>query len=237
MEELMIKKRIIAILSIAASVLIASCIGFIAWKILELVYPHKSVLEFSLDAIGPDYDLPRWAVGSVVFGLFYLSMCYLWDKSLMTQSLKKTGIDFASKPLWIGIFSLRIVFSLYLVSFWSNYVFYMWFSNINLMIGGLGNDFLVRQGCIVVSSLLGMYIILAEPLHKLSVFTSSRFLGTAARIVSIIFISINFYLLSLTGFPGNIISPILIALFFPIAYVIIMTTLKTRANDNKFGGI
>ena len=146
----MIKKRIITLLSITTSVFIASSIGFLTWKILELIYPHKNILEFSLGAIEPDYDLPRWAVGSIVFGSLYLSVCYLWDKSLMMQSLKKIDLDFASKPLWIGMFSLKIVFSLYLVSFWGNYVFYVWFSNINLMIGGLGSDFLVRQGCVVI---------------------------------------------------------------------------------------
>ena len=214
----MIKKRIITIVSIVVSVLIASCIGFLAWKILELIYPHKNILEFSLDAIEPDYDLPRWAVGSMVFGLLYLFICYLWDKSLITQSLKKIDLGFSSKPLWIGVISLRIVFSLYLVSFWSNYVFYMWFSNINLMIGGLGNDFLVRQGCIVVSSLLGMYIILAEPWQKLIAPAYPDIFRMIARVVSILSISINFYLLSITKFSGNINIPILITLIFLVLF-------------------
>lgn len=214
----MIKKRIITILSIVMSLLIASCIGFLSWKILELIYPHKSILEFSLDAIEPDYDLPRWAAGSIVFGLLYLYICYLWDKKLMTQSLKKTDLDFASKPLWIGVFSLRIVFSLYLVSFWSNYVFYMWFSNIGLMIGGLGNDFLVRQGCIVVSSLLGMYTILAEPWQKLIAPAYPNILRMIARVVSVLLISVNFFLLSITKFSGNINTSILITSIFLVFF-------------------
>jgi hypothetical protein len=217
-EKLMIKRRIITILYIVASVLIALCVGFLVWKILELIYPHKSILDVSLDAIVPDYDLPRWAMGSIVFGLLYLYVCYLWDKSLLTQSHKKINVDFPANPLWVGVFSLRIVFSLYFVSFWSNYVFYMWFSNISLMIGGFGNDFYLRQGCVIVASLLGIYIILAEPWQKLITPAFPDSLRMIARVVSVLLISINFYLLSITTFSGNVNIPILITFTFFVLF-------------------
>jgi hypothetical protein len=222
----MTKKHIITLLSITASMLIASCIGFLAWKILELVYPHKNILELSLDAIEPDYDLPRWAVGSIAFGLLYLIISHLWDNALKAMEIQKTDFVLKSKMLWVSVLPSRIVLSLFLISFWSNYVSYQWFSNISIMIGDFKNDFLVRLLCIIVPSLLGIYIITIEPWQKLITFTSSRFFGTVGRIVSIIFISVNFYLLSITKFPSNITIPILIALSFLIAFVVLMATLQ-----------
>jgi len=228
----MIRRKVVDLLPIFVSIIIAFCIGVVVWKILALIFPHKSVLELSLGAIEPDYDLPRWAVGSIVFGLLYIFLCYLQDISLARQALRNIDVAFTFKLFWIAVLSLRIVFSLYLVSFWSNYIFYRWFSSISLAIGGFGNDFFVRQGCVIVPSLLGIYIIVIEPWKKLISMTPSRFLGTGGRISSIIFISINFYLLSVIGFFSHIIIPILIDLIF-LTLLVIMINMKGHAINNR----
>jgi len=194
--------------------------SFIVWKALELIFPCDPIALLSLKRTASDYDIMRWATGLAFFVIVSVAFSIFSEQnnnrynSITHQNV--SSLPPQSKILDIFAFASRIAVAGYFFMFWSNYVSYVWFKRIGLIIGNLTMEFWGAFISVILVNVLSVYIIVKEPWRTLVNRVNIMWI---VRLGTYVFISLPFYFLGTVNFLFDIPVVVFIALSFVAVFI------------------